>query len=372
MKRLSCPSVAAHVDARFERGARREQRKRPVHMFKKMFALASVTAITGLVATVAIAGCSSTNTVQDAADSAVPDAKKPQDGAVVTADSAPPAEEATVGKACTSAADCKVPDTVNDNVCSSGVFADGDLFGSPICIQPKCTQGSGGTIGDLLCDGEAGLCLPSGGGKSGTCFPFCAFDSTKVTSACTGGNKCNVAYLGTSSGAATAIGFCFGACTADADCKGTSGSKCQVEDGLCVNADKYVTFPKTLGQACSRPAGGGSSTDCNCNVVGKFSDGGTGPDADKGFCTRACVTGAAGDTACGAALAGWKCTGKLPLKDDKGAALFTAQAPDVSGTCALPCKVDADCASVVTSSSLTGLIKCMPYAGGSFCDATAP
>jgi hypothetical protein len=350
-------------------------------MFKKMFALASVTALTGLVATVAAAGCSSTTTVpaDNGAETGVVTKPKeagmpippdetgpPSDGAVV--------EEGTVGKACTSTADCKVAGSVNDNACSKGGFTDGDLLGSPVCIQPSCTQGSSTppTVGDLLCDGQTGLCLPTGGSDTmGICLPFCSFSSTKVVDVCTGGNKCNIAYLGTDTMtmAASAIGFCFGACGKDADCMGTAGQKCQVEDGLCVNPDKIVAYTAP-GTFCKRPAAMAAST-CNCNFVGNHADGGISADADKGICTHACVTGAAGDTVCGAAVAGWKCTAKLPLLDDAGKALFSAQPDDVSGTCALPCTADADCTALGTSSTLGALLKCRPFAGGKFCDPTA-
>ena len=352
-------------------------------MFKKMFALASVTALTGLVATVAAVGCSSTTTVPatDTTDSGTSGSVKhdaaplpPDDGGDTTdGGSSGTPEEKTVGKECTSAADCKVAGSKNDNQCSKGGFMDGDLFGSPVCIQPQCTQGTGGTIADLLCDDQTGLCLPTGGSDtSGICFPFCSYDSTTVTDKCAGGNKCNIAYLGTDTMTmkASAIGFCFGACTADADCKGTAGQKCQAETGLCLNATAYVTYAKVAGQGCTRPAGT-AADECNCNYVGTFADGGASPNPDKGFCTHACITGTAGNTVCNAAAAGWKCTAKLPTVDDKGAALFSAQPDDVAGTCAFPCAADADCMPIVTSSGLPATqVKCKTFADGKYCDAT--
>ena len=349
-------------------------------MFKKMFALASVTALTGLVATVASAGCSSTTNVADPGEGGVVTPTK--EGGVVKppieagdTDTSTPTtpEEKTVGKECTSTADCKVAGSKNDNACSKGGFTDGDLLGSPVCIQPSCTQGSGGTIADLLCDDQAGLCLPTGGSDTmGICLPFCSFDSTKIVDPCAGGNKCNIAYLGTDTmtKAASAIGFCFGACQADTDCKGTAGQKCQVEDGLCVT--KPLTYTAT-GTACTRPAAMAPST-CNCNFVGNHADGGVSADADKGFCTHSCITGTAGDAVCGTASAGWKCTAKLPTVDTMGAALFSAQPADVSGTCALPCDtvgIDAKCTAVGTTAGIPTLVKCKQYADGKYCDATA-
>jgi hypothetical protein len=345
-----------------------------------MFALASVTALTGLVATVAAAGCSSTTTVADNGDTGVITPTKeagpphpmleggPEDDGSMPGQT----EEKTVGKPCASTADCKVAGSVNDNACSKGGFVDGDLLGTPVCIQPSCTQGSGGTIGDLLCDDQTGLCLPTGGSDTmGICLPFCSFDSTTVSDKCEGGNKCNIAYLGTDTMTmkASAIGFCFGACTQDTDCMGTTGQKCQVEDGLCVNADKLVTYT-AVGTACTRPAAGAAST-CNCNVVGNHADGGISADADKGYCTHSCITGTAGDAVCNTAKATWKCTAKLPTVDDMAKPLFNAQPADVSGTCAQPCTMDTDCTALATASNLTGLVKCKTYADGKYCDATA-
>jgi hypothetical protein len=351
-------------------------------MMKKMFALASVTALTGLVATMSAVGCSSTTTVADNTEAGPivsnEGGKGKETGVPPDTDSGPDVdsavtEEATVGKECTSTADCKVAGSVNDNACSKGGFTDGDLLGSPVCIQPNCTQGSGGTIGDLLCDGNAGLCLPTGGSNTkGICLPFCSFDSTMVVDKCAGGNKCNIAYLGTDmmTKKASAIGFCFGACTADTDCKGTTGQKCQTEDGLCVNADKFVATYTAAGTACTRPAGTAANT-CNCNFVGNHADGGISASADKGYCTHSCITGAAGDAVCNTAKATWKCTAKLPLVDSMNAALFTAQPADVGGTCAQPCTADADCTALGTAAGIPGLVKCKAYADGKYCDATA-
>lgn len=349
-------------------------------MFKKMFALASVTALTGLVATVAAAGCSSTTTVADNGETGTGSETGPKkDSGMLPIEAGPDdgsmpgtPEEKTVGKPCASTADCKVAGSKNDNACSKGGFTDGDLLGTPVCIQPTCTQGAGGTIADLLCDDQTGLCLPTGtSDTTGICLPFCSFDSTMVVDKCEGGNKCNIAYLGTDTMTmkASAIGFCFGACTADADCKGTAGQKCQVEDGLCVNADKLVTYT-AVGTACTRPATGAAST-CNCNYVGTFPDGGASPTPDKGYCTHSCITGAAGDTVCGAAKAGWKCTAHLPTVDDKGAALFSAQPADVSGTCAMPCTtvgVDAACTAIGTAAGGIA-VTCKKFADGNYCDA---
>jgi hypothetical protein len=224
-------------------------------------------------------------------------------------------------------------------------------------------------VGDLFCDGTAGLCLPtSQGSRSGICLPYCEFDSATVTTPCTGGNKCSIAYVASDGGGKTlGIGYCEAACQADADCKGTVGQKCQIEVGQCVSADKYVTYPNAYGTGCSATAlddAGAPVNPCNCNVVG-----GTGANKDKGVCTRQCVTGAPGNTACNAAVAGWACTAKL-LKVDAttSKAEFSGQPDGVYGQCALPCVDDTTCAPLATATGAP--MRCKDFAGGKFCETS--
>jgi hypothetical protein len=343
-------------------------------MMKKMFALASVTALVGLVSAVASAGCSSTSTVEGGLD-ATPGIEGGTgrrdgaadsgsgDGSVLEEDAAAAPEEGTVGKICDTTADCNVADSKNDNDCTKGAFKDGDLFSTPVCIQGSCSQGAAKTVADILCDDQAGLCLlTSSGSKTGICFPACQFDATKVSAACEGNNKCQFTFtLTDNAGKYTGLGYCFGACQADTDCKGTAGQKCQVETGLCVNADALVTTGKALGSGCTK-------TECeSCNTVG-----GNGPDKDKGICTRQCITGAAGDAACNASVTGWKCTAKLEAKDDKGAVVFASQPDDIGGECAMPCTtvgVDAACTALQTATGTP--MSCMEFANGKFCETIA-
>ena len=372
-------------------------------MFKKVFTLTDVTSLAGLVATmprvlltvaaigVAVGACSAvlgigdyqdrgtdggmdaTETGADGTVSGDAGAEASTDGAVNAdsesgADSAPPPVH-TVGKLCASDAECRVGGSSSS--CSKGAFSDGDLLGSPVCIQPSCTQGNAGTIADLLCDGTAGLCLPTGGSDTmGICLPFCSFTSTVIEDGCLGGNGCNYRYAHTdpTTKKASGLGFCFAACYSDADCKGTVGQKCQSEDGTCVNPDKLVTYTAT-GTGCTRPSGASAST-CNCAFVGNFANGTVSANADQGFCTHACGTGSIGDTTCNAAKAGWKCTAKLPTLSDAGAPLFNAQPVGIFGTCAQPCTTDAQCTALATASSLSGLVKCRPFADGSYCTPT--
>ena len=338
-------------------------------MFKKMFALASVTALMGVVSTMAAAGCSSTTTSNATEDggTSVGDGGKEGKAPIEAGpedDAAGPAEEGTVGKVCADAKDCQVADSVNDNVCAAGAFADGDLWSTPVCIQLKCTQGGGQTVGDLLCDGNAGLCLPlSANSKNGICVPFCDFNATAVTTKCEGNNKCNLAYSATRTDMTVGgIGSCLGACQADADCKGTANQKCQVETGQCFNADKIVVFAKAYGAGCTvTPAA--VPDECNCNSVG-----GTSADKDKGICTKTCVTGAAGNTACGVAVTGWTCTARLPVADTMAKPLFTGQPDDIAGVCALPCVDDTTCAALATSTGAP--MKCKAFGGGKWCETT--
>ncbi len=333
------------------------------HMIKKLFALASVTTLVGLVATVTAAGCSSTPTepVDGGASDAAKDAKK--DVTIEEEpDAAGPPEEKTVGKLCEKTEDCNVPDSKNDNTCAKGLPI-GDVYGSPVCVQPKCTQGPGNTFGDFLCDGQTGVCLPSAvGSRDGICLPACAFDSKSIGDTCQGTNKCRIRYTGTTADKSTlALGSCEGACQADTDCK-SAGQKCQVELGICVVTAKYLTYPVALGAGCD---GAKTPTPCVCSTVG-----GAGADKNKGICTRQCITGAAGNAACAAAVPGWACTAELETKDDKGVPAFTAQVDDILGNCALPCVDDTTCAPLQTST--TTPMKCVDFAGGKFCSPKAP
>lgn len=347
-------------------------------MIKKMFALASVTALVGLVSSMGAAGCSSDSAGgdADAGTDAPVDAKKKdtsdEDAAVL-------AEEGTVGKECKTTTDCNVAGKKNDNVCTTSLSAQagGDLYGSPVCIQQACKQGTSDTFADLFCDDGAGLCVTSGTSLSGVCLPACGFDSATVTAKCNGGNKCLFEYYGTTSAMKTVgVGYCEAACVTDGDCKGSSGQKCQTETGFCKDADKLTKFPKIPGEACNATA---TTAECGfCIAVG-----GTGANKDKGVCTKACITGAAGNAVCGAAgdggatgdggtgdTTGWTCTAQMPLKDDKGAAAFTGQPDDLKGICAKPCSdVDGGSAACADLATATGTpMKCKEFAGGKWCD----
>jgi len=343
-------------------------------MVKKLFALASVTALAGMVSAVGAAGCSETVTeVQpsDAGSDVKPDTKKdsgpPDDGDDGDEEEIPPSK--TTGKECSTTTDCEVEGTENGNICSKGAFGSkggNDVFGTPVCIG-ACTPNENPTqVADLLCDGETGVCLGDSG--NGLCYPACQYDSTSVAAGCAGNNKCAAAYfLNKTDGTGAAIlGICYGACTADADCKGSAGQKCQVELGVCVKEAEYKTFAKAVGDGCN---GAASEQECNCATVR-----GEGKDKDKGYCTSTCITGAAGDAACGALKTGWKCSAGLPKEDDDGNPMFSAQPDDVLGVCAKSCEDDADCEDLATAAGVAGAAKgdgkavCTEFANGHFCN----
>lgn len=338
---------------------------------KKVFALASVTVLSGLVSAVTAVGCSSTTEVTvddtDGGKDATPDRAKTD---APVEEKLP--EEKTVGKLCKTDQECEVAGSVGDNVCSIGFFTIGDLYGDPVCVSP-CTRGPGQTFADILCDGDdaqtsPGVCLADNPGDMGPCLPACEFGSTKIDTPCQGANKCGAAYFGTiQSGEAFSLGICLGACTADTDCKGSTGQKCQVETGLCVATKNFVTYSLAVG------AGGCKGADtpdkCNCNTVG-----GTGANKDAGYCTHHCITGAAGDTKCGGLKAGWKCSAGLPKEfTNPTKPAFTGQPDGILGTCALPCTQDTDCAPIaaaINTGGTTGVTaKCEDTAGFKICVA---
>jgi hypothetical protein len=342
-------------------------------MVKKLFALASVTALAGLVATVGV-GCSedSTNNTPPETDAGAPDAKKDGKGPGIGDDEEPgePPPSKTTGNECAADEDCLADGTVNENLCSKGFFTDGDLNPSPVCMG-LCTPNANATsVAELLCDGETGVCVPSG--NAGICFAVCQYDSEGIQVACKGSNKCSPAYNLTkggtppASGSGAILGICLGGCSADADCKGTAGQKCQVETGLCLNADKHIAYAKAVGEGCDNSA---TPDECSCASVRE------GVDKDKGYCTHACVTGAAGDAVCNTAKAGWKCTAGLPAKDKDGKVVFSNQPEGVQGSCAQPCTDDDACAALATASGVTGgttkgngKVVCAEFANGKFCD----
>lgn len=335
-------------------------------MSNKVYALATLAVVSSTFAMVGLSGCSSSSDdLPDTAPSAdagaeSADAKLDHNTPDTSGGQTSTAEDGTVGVECQSNDDCSVIGTINDNVCSVGAFSVGDMYGSPVCIQTKCTIGSGGTFEDLLCDARAGLCLPSSkSSSSGTCLPLCIYTSTTIAQPCKGANKCQRAYNGQGSdGSAAAIGFCSWACSEDADCKGTPGEKCKADTGTCVKPETYVPPTKKVGELCSS-----TSTDCSCQ---------TKTDATKGYCGHTCTTGATGNATCAKAAGdddNWKCTTTLPTTMTSGGTskpAFTGQPDGVLGTCALACpNGDSDCASLAATTGVA--LTCTEFADGKYC-----
>jgi hypothetical protein len=343
----------------------------------KTFTAAAVVSL----AVLAPAACSSSGIqylwLDEAGNPIFPDPSKGQDGgtknpskdgATTQSDSStfnPGDEEKTVGKLCKSDADCEVPNSAGDNVCSLGFFVIGDLYGDAVCVS-QCKRGPGQSFADILCDGDdqgaPGICSASNPGEMGVCFPSCEFNSSTIATNCQGANKCTPSYFGTSQqGEVFSLGICLGNCTQDLDCKGTPGSKCQKELGLCTTSSKYVTYTKVTGQACN----GTSPTDCNCNTVG-----GTGVNANRGYCSHTCLTGSAGDAVCNSKVAGWRCSAGLPSVFTDGKPAFNAQPAGILGSCAKPCVSDGDCtalAATVNTGGGTAVGVCEATAGGKIC-----
>ncbi len=182
--------------------------------------------------------------------------------------------DGTVGKACTTGADCHSANGPNVAKCSNGLFSPEDYYPTSVCVIPSCT-----TVSDSnslhYCDGpdnsaSPGICVS---GFSGSiCLPKCAYDQNgSAATGCAGNDTCNPYPTSKETG----FGYCWAGCTKDQDC--SDNQKCQVDQGLCVEG---VTPPtKNFGDACTK-----SDTDdevCNC-LYGA---------SNSGYCTDFCVVG---------------------------------------------------------------------------------
>ncbi|AKU98260.1 hypothetical protein AKJ09_04924 [Labilithrix luteola] len=327
---------------------------------KNFFVLASVVVIPGALAFGAVAGCSSsddattdtTGTNGDAggdggSKDATPDTKPNRVDPTPTGQ-----EEGTVGKVCSADSDCEVAGSVGDNSCSTSSYPEDDTFNTPVCIQAGCTV-TANTLAGYQCDGTAGYCYTGGG--SGTCLPFCSFDSTSMKSTCQGNNHCVLANAYSNDGVITGFGFCFGGCMKDADCNGTPGQKCQLTTGTCVAQKNFIPLQKQPGDACT------AGDACNCDTLG-----GSSANKDKGICRAVCTTGAEGDTFCGTTTTNgkaWTCTAGLPTSDGKGSTYFTGQPDGLRGICAQPCEQESDCTFAVGTIGQ----KCTETSNGKYC-----
>lgn len=97
-----------------------------------------------------------------------------------TSDSSPSPYDGTVGKACTSNADCLSPNGPEVVKCSNSVFAPEDYYPTAVCIIDTCSP-----VSDMsslhFCDGpdnasSPGICVA---GFSGSiCLPKCSYDQS--------------------------------------------------------------------------------------------------------------------------------------------------------------------------------------------------
>ena len=298
-------------------------------MMKSVFGvLAALAMVSGSVVACSSSTESSGGTVTDAGK----DTGKPVDsgkdtGTPKPVDGGPTdsgvCENKTTGKACTDDATCDTPCETGAAFCSPTGFTSGSLYPTPTCFSADCDPGDGTKI--VGCDGDTGVCLSTGSG--GICLPACSFDdSATAPTGCIGKNKCNPYGWGTDSTTmkTVGVGYCFGGCTADADCP--AGNKCQKEDGLCIKAP--VTYTKTPGTACT-DADAKAPAKCNCLYTTA---------AKAGYCANSCYFG---ETTCDA---GFACDTNLPktkiMPDD---VVFTSAPKGMAGYCLKKCTTDADC-----------------------------
>lgn len=306
-------------------------------MFKKFIGLCTTASLASVIAF----GCSSSSNNNPTGDDGGTDAKSDvvhKDGSPVdssrgddsaTDDGGGGGFDGTTGKQCTGDADCKGANGPGINRCTAKVFQSGPLYPTPVCILTQCDPGSDNNL--HFCDGpddpsSPGICLSTGQPGKGICLPQCTFkgDDGVAPKGCVGKDVCNVVGWGTDQNMkVVGFGYCFGGCTADGDCP--SGSKCQVDEGLCVTAPKTRT--KNVGDACTNTDGTNGTCNCLYNTQ-----------TNKGFCTSACEVG-------GAACAnGWVCETQLPLNitgaNDASTTGFTKQPQGLSGSCAAPCSGD--------------------------------
>jgi len=340
------------------------------------FAITCVLIVGAFGGTVAAAGCSSTELITEIIlDGGIPGPPSNDPG-----DADNRLEERTVGTQCSTSEDCVPEGSLGDNFCSSsGRLANGDFLSAPVCIStctvppPSSAQNwIGKRIAEYSCDGNAGICFGSPGAQ-GLCLGKCKFDSAAITEPCAGNNRCTLLLQAVSS-PSYGIGYCGPGCSADEDCKGTSGQKCNKDTGACV-----TTLPepntKGPGEACKNPASSDEKAECQCSVVG-----GTGPTKDLGFCTRKCTTVAAFDDpdagaegvdasapvpdACDAWLKGWRCTAALPTTATVNGTVykhFTGQPRGITGECRRPCSTTEDCADLAAATGAN--VECREYAG---------
>lgn len=235
----------------------------------------------------------------------------------------------TVGNPCTADSDCQPAGGPGIAVCSTTAFT-GGVYPTPVCVLPTCDPGTDGFA--HFCDGpddpsSPGFCLPVPNG--GICLPRCAaFSDGSAPQGCIGKDYCVVAAFATdtTTSQAVGLGYCFGGCTADADCP--AGDHCQANVGICTTT---VTPPtKQMGQQCNSNDNGTVTSPATCNCLFNQNSG-------NGYCSQFCIVG----STTAACPTGYLCDSFLPtqLTDSTGTTVpgFTTQNDGLLGTCAAVC-----------------------------------
>ncbi|MBI2396045.1 MAG: hypothetical protein HYV09_41160 [Deltaproteobacteria bacterium] len=235
----------------------------------------------------------------------------------------------TTGKPCSTNDECDVTgDGVN--MCSIDWYALGSLYPDPVCFGTECAPPEPGSI--AACDDGKGWCIDYESGVT-RCFAQCHFDTDRETAAtgCIGKNACNFhGWTKDEGGPWRGTGYCFGGCTADADCP--SGHKCQTEWGECVLKAKHWVATKAVGEPCTSADRGTSTKPPTCSCWMSISLG-------KGYCTEFCKVGDS-PSSC---PDGFTCDALLP---DSEPAPFTAAAKGLAGVCTKNCTDDSECVAL--------------------------
>ena len=261
--------------------------------------------------------------------------------------------DGTVGKQCSSDADCQVNGMACTNVCSTSYYmpSSGVRYPTAVCINLSCDPAPpSDPTGQYIhfCDGPdgtlatPGICLPTTSPPKsgmGLCLPQCEYSNDgKAAKGCVGKDVCSPYVFGTlNSGSPVAIGICYGGCTRDVDCP--VGQHCQTDTGLCEPQVKSRTLQP--GDPCT--ASDGDPTSNNPNGKGScscFYDTAT----NEGYCSTYCITGVtSGPGSCPTTDSGvtFVCDALTPsvIQTSNGSTPWgtTMQNPGVAGNCLIQC-----------------------------------